>query len=123
MAKVGSVTAAQNLDRSITVRRVVGTPNELGEIVGGTKQDVLTVRAARQDVSDGEKFAAGGVGGFLTARFIVRSTARTRGIKPTDTLAHDGRVWNLKGIKERDEGRRRFVELTAVVNVDGQNDG
>lgn len=117
------MTTAQNLDRFITIRRVVGTPNELGEIVGGTEQDVLTVRAARQDVSDGEKFAAGGVGGFLTTRFIIRSTVRTRGIRPSDTVAHDGRVWNLKGIKERDEGRRRFLELTAVVNVDGQNDG
>jgi len=113
------MTTAQNLDRSITIRRVVGTPNELGEIVGGTEQDVLTARASRQDVSDGEKFAAGGIGGYLTARFIVRSTARTRGIRPSDKIRHDGKTWNLKGIKERDEGRRRFLELTATVNADG----
>lgn len=113
------MTTAQDLDRFITIRRVVGTPNELGEIVGGTEQPIFTVRARRQDVSDGEKFAAGGVGGFLTARFIVRSTMKTRSIRPSDKLDHDGRRWNLKGIKERDEGRRRFLELTATVNTDG----
>lgn len=114
------MTTAQDLDRRITITRYVdGGPNEIGEIVDGEWQDRFTVWAKREDVSDGERFAAGGIGGFLTARFIVRSSENTRSILPSDMIRHEGREWNLQGMKERDEGRRRFLELTASVDADG----
>jgi head-tail adaptor len=114
------MTAAQDLDRSISIRRTVGgTPNGLNEIVGGAEQTAFTVRASRRDVSDGERFAAGADGSFLQARFVVRSTVKTRSIQPSDRLLHGGRIWNVKGLKERDEGRRRFLEITATVDADG----
>ncbi len=111
------MTTAQDLDRSISIQRYEGVPNEFNEIVDPDWRTVFRVRAKRVDVSDGEKFAAGGIGGFLTARFIIRSTMLTRTISPYDQIEHEGRIWNLSGVKERDEGRHRFLELTASVGT------
>lgn len=111
------MTTAQDLDRSITIERLSGERNEIGEVITGWRP-ILTVRAKRRDVADGERFAAGGIGGFLTARFTVRSTQNTRAIRSSDEIVHEGRRWNLVGIKELDEGRHHFLELTANVSVD-----
>lgn len=117
-----------NLDRRITITRYAnGQPNEIGEIVDGEWQDRFTVWAKREDVSDGEKFAAGGIGSFLSARFIVRSSPDTRSILPSDMIRHEGRDWNIVGMKEaayvgrtqQKLGRRRFLEITARVDADG----
>lgn len=111
------MTSAQDLDRSITIQRHVTQPNEFNEPVGQWV-DLLTVRASRRDASDGERFAAGQVGAFLQTRFVVRSTVHTRSVQPSDRIRHDGRIWNLLGAKERDEGRRRFLEFTASTDAD-----
>lgn len=108
---------AGKLDRKITIQRFTSEPNALNEMVE-TWADFFTCRAMRRDVSDGEKFAAGQVGSSLRSRFTVRSSSETRTVTPVDRLVHDGATWSIKGVKEADEGRRRFVEITAVRDAD-----
>lgn len=108
---------AQELDRTISVERkgVEVGRNSMNEPVYETV--IIKYRAKRTDVSDGEKFQAGGPGGILTSRFIVRSSSRSRTIVPSDDLIHEGQRWNILGIKETLDGRRRFIEITANVEV------
>lgn len=114
---------AGNLDRRITFQRATFVPNELNEPVE-TWAPIGTFWARRRDVSDGEKEAAGQVGSTLMSRFTMRNSATMRGIKPTDRILHDGAVWNIQGIKEADEGRLRFIEITAIRDADhGEDDG
>lgn len=111
---------AQDLDRRITLQRASSVNNEFNEPVQ-TWTDLATVWARRRDASDRqvvEVFAAGQVGSFLISRFTVRSNDASRDFKPIDRVLHDGEVWNIKGIKEADEGRRRFLEITAVRDGD-----
>lgn len=108
---------AGKLDRRITIERAIGDRNEFNEVVQADWQPLMTLWAARVDVSDGEKFAAGGIGGFLAARFTVRHSTHTAGIRYSDRLLHDGRNWNIVGLKEAREGRRQFIEITATVSA------
>lgn len=108
------MTTAQELDRFITIVKldVETGRNEMNEPIYGT--ETTTYRAKRSDVSDGEKFQAGGVGGFLSARFIIRSSIRSRAINASDELHHANQKWNIVGIKETQDGRNRFLEISAT---------
>ncbi len=108
---------AGDLDRRITFQRAAETSNELNEPIE-TWTDLVTVWARRRDASDGEKVGAGQVGSTLMSRFVVRSSEITRDVIPTDRIQHDGRLWNIQGIKEVDAGRRRFLEITAIMDAD-----
>ncbi|RVG20291.1 phage head closure protein [Sinorhizobium meliloti] len=108
---------AQELDHRITIQRATVVYDEFNSPVE-TWSDLATVWARRRDVSDGEKVAAGQVGATLMSRFTVRSTTTTRDMKPTDRLNYDGAIWNIHGLKEADEGRNRFIEITAIRDAD-----
>ncbi|MCK8780557.1 head-tail adaptor protein [Rhizobium sp. NTR19] len=111
---------AQELDRRITVERVTSVPNDFNEPVE-TWAEVATLWARRRDASDTHKIeymAAGQVGSFTVARFTVRSSSVTRTITPVDRIVHEGKVWEIRGVKEADEGRRRFIEITALKDAD-----
>ncbi len=113
------MTVANNLDRTVTITRpgsVIGQ-NEFNEDVFGPDVE-FTVSASRQDVADGERMAAGSLGGFRMTRFVVRHTQRTAGIVPSDGLRHEGKAYNIIGTKETQDGRRRFIEITASVDTD-----
>jgi SPP1 family predicted phage head-tail adaptor len=117
------MTSAQDLDRSITIERSQDVANAFNELIP-TWLPVLKVRAKRRDISDGEKDAAGQIGATLMTRFVVRSSSNTRVVLPTDRISHDGLIWNIKGIKQADEGRNRFLEITAIASVNhGETDG
>lgn len=112
--------SAGDLDRSITIQRFTSTPNEFNEPVE-TWMDFKTVRSMRRDVSDRQRIemtAAGQVGAFLASRFTIRSSTETRTVKPTDRILHEGSTWSIHGVKEADEGRFRFIEITAVKDAD-----
>lgn len=111
------MTTAQELDRSITVERSMETENEFNEPVV-TWSVFVKVRAKRRDASDGEKVSAGQLGATLMSRFVIRSSVTTRKVLPTDRIRHDDRIWNILGIKQADEGRNRFLEITAITSVD-----
>lgn len=111
------MTTAQELNRRITIQRATTVPDEFNEPVQ-TWTDLATLWAARRDVSDGEKFAAGQVGSSLQSRFVVRHSSVSKTITPVDRIAYDGATWNIMGIKETQDGRRRFLEITAARDAD-----
>jgi SPP1 family predicted phage head-tail adaptor len=111
------MTTAGDLVRKVTIQRATSVPNELNEPVE-TWTDFISYRAQRKDVSDGEKFAAGTVGSSLRSRFVIRSTADSRTVTPLDRLVHDGDIWNIDGVKQSDQGRDRFIEITAVCRAE-----
>ncbi len=102
------------LDRRITIRRATTTNGPLGTTE--TWVDLGTVWAARKDVSDGEKAAAGTVMSTLAARFTVRSNAITRGVRPSDVIVEGRLQFEIVGIKEL--GRRDYLEITAQARLD-----
>ncbi|WP_288430207.1 phage head closure protein [uncultured Agrobacterium sp.] len=108
---------AGDLDRRITFQRSQETSNEMNEPVENWS-DLMTVWARRRDVSDSEKDAAGQVGGSLMSRFVVRSSEQAKAVLLTDRIFHDDKSWNIRGIKQADEGRNRFLEITAVARID-----
>ncbi|GLQ36748.1 hypothetical protein GCM10007908_03680 [Rhizobium albus] len=109
--------AAPVLDRRITIQRATTAPDAFNEPVQ-TWTDLKTLSAARRDVSDGEKFAAGQVGASLQSRFVIRHSSISKTITPVDRLSHEGAIWNIMGIKETQDGRRRFLEITAARDAD-----
>lgn len=111
------MTKASDLDRKVTFQRFTSVPNEFNEPVE-MWADYFTCRAMRRDVSDSEKFAAGQVGSSLRSRFVVRSSSETRTVTPVDRLVHEGSTWSIHGVKEANEGRHRFIEITAVKDSD-----
>jgi head-tail adaptor len=74
------------------------------------------VWAGRSDVSDGEKNRTGAVEASAMSRFIVRSSAFTRGITPKDRMTCDGFDWNITGIKQI--GRKDRLEISATARAD-----
>lgn len=106
-----------NLDRRLTVVQQIQT----GTTPLGTPiiEDVpTTIWTAKNDVSDGERFAAGQVGSHVMTRFVVRWNDFTRSIRPVDDLLFERRSYNILGIKETQDGRRRFLEITANADLD-----
>lgn len=112
------MVTAQRLDRRITIRRQTEGGRDEWNLPTPGEVIEFTVWAARQDASDGERMAAGSVGGYRMTRFIVRHSERAAGILPSDTLIHEGREYNIIGIKEAQGGRRRFIEITTSVDTD-----
>jgi SPP1 family predicted phage head-tail adaptor len=104
--------SAGELDRKVVIQRATSTPNAYNE-PELSWSDHLSVWAKRTDVSDGEKFAAGQVGSFLMTRFVIRSSEAARGIRASDRLSHEGKTYNIHGIKETQDGRFKFLEITA----------
>lgn len=105
---------AGKLDRRITIRRKTVTNGPLGATE--TWATLGTIWAARKDVSDGEKAAAGTVMSTVAARFTVRSTDMTRGLRPADTITEGRLTFDIVGIKEL--GRRDYLEITAQARLD-----
>ncbi|WP_404861860.1 phage head closure protein [Georhizobium sp. MAB10] len=113
------MTTAQELDRRITLQAdgVEIGRDAVNEPIYGDPVN-LTVWASRRDVSDGERAAAGQVGATLQSRFVVRSSTATRAVTPIYRLIHEGATWNISGVKETQDGRRRFIEITATKDAD-----
>lgn len=112
-----SKRGAGSLDRRITIQRATTTTNAFNEPVPAFA-DLCTVWAARRDVSDGEKLAAGGIGAALATRFTVRSSIETRTVTAKDRIVHEGATWQITGSKEADLGRQRYIEISATKDSD-----
>lgn len=106
-----------NLDRRITIQRATASANSLNEPVESWT-DLATVYAMRRDVSDGEKLAGGQVGSMLLCRFTVRSSVTMRTVTPVDRIVHEGAIWAIQGVKEANQGRYQFIEITAAKDGD-----
>lgn len=103
------------LDRRIQFLRAVLVDDGFSEVEVWQDHGTL-VFAARRDVSDIEKFAAGTVQATLDTRFIVRSSTFTRDISPSDRLTCEGLEFNIIGIKQI-EGRMSFLEISCKARV------
>lgn len=113
---------AGELDRLIHIQRASVTTNAFNEAVE-TFADLFSTWARKDDVSDGERIAAGQLGSSLVSRFKVRSSNNTRSITPQDRIRYGGtaaapHVWNIHGVKETRDGRRRYLEITAARDAD-----
>jgi len=108
---------SKDLDRKVTIQRSTETTNDFNEPILSWA-DFITVRAMRRDVSDAEKFSAGQLGSILQARFVIRSSTDARTVTAKDRLIHEGATFNILGVKEANEGRRRFIEITAAKDSD-----
>jgi SPP1 family predicted phage head-tail adaptor len=76
------------------------------------------VWAIKKDVSDGERWRAHEVASHVTTRFMIRYSGFIRGISPADRLDCDGLSYDIAGVKEWSEGRRRWIEFTAAARND-----
>lgn len=105
--------SAGALDRRIRLLQFVpGVENAYGEPAEPKWEPLGPHFASKQDISDGERVTAQGVGMKITTRFEVRSSTLTRSLKPQDRVEHDGRLYDIVGIK--DAGRRDIIELTCA---------
>ena len=107
---------AGRLNRRITVLRATTAPGELNQPVR-TWSDLATLWARREDVSDAELVAAGALGAALGARFTVRRSSVSETITPKDRLRHDGKVWDIKAVREKRDAPLAFLEIRAAREV------
>lgn len=107
--------AAGTLDRRLQFQRFTAVDDGL-QMVEAWADHGSPIWAARKDVSDGERAAAGWIEATSVARFTVRSSSFTRGLSPKDRLITDGREYHIQGIKEL--GRKDWLEITAIARVD-----
>lgn len=107
------MTTGSDLDRRITIERyvVVGDDGFGNEIVEW--QTLAIVAASRHDVSDSERAAYGGIVSNTIRRFVIRAIGPQSSVSAVDQLRYDDMVWNILGVKETRDGRKRFLEITA----------
>lgn len=87
--------------------------NGFNEVIG-VWVDLCAAWAARSDLGEVEKLAAGFEGATLTARFTLRSNTKSRGITPGDRLLVGAAIGNIKAVLSSDVGRARSIVITAV---------
>lgn len=99
--------------RRITIRRVAA---ERPDGFGGTLQefdDLATVSAEVETISDGERWRALQVAATVTHRFRIRWGV---GVTILDRVRFEGREFEISGVKELD--RRAGQEITAVARAE-----
>ncbi|MBL3571793.1 hypothetical protein BV509_12280 [Rhodovulum sulfidophilum] len=103
------------LDRRVTFERQGAGRNALNEPTGDWAE-IATLWAARTDLSDTERAAAGQIGAVRAARFTLRRSALAEGpaltLGPADRLWAEGLIWNITGVTERG----RWIDVSAVSN-------
>jgi SPP1 family predicted phage head-tail adaptor len=104
------------LDRRVQFHRATLTDNGFGQAETWAPLGE-PVWAARQDVSDGERWRAGEIAAHITTRWTVRWSPFTAALTPRDRLTCDGLSYDISGIKETG-GRRAFLEITAAARAD-----
>lgn len=112
------------LDRRVQFRRAsvvsdgLGTRLEWNAANPAADNLGAPVKAHKSDISDGERWRASEVQASVTTRFLVRRGTLTSTITPKDRLVCEGLVFDIHGIKEPADGRRRWIEITASARND-----
>lgn len=107
-----------SLDRRITIsRESEQSRNAMNEPVT-IWSDLATVSARKRDFSDGEAREAGQISSHLSSRFVIRNAGLAATVNPKDRIIYGGSIWNILGVRETNEGRNRFLEVTAVRGTD-----
>lgn len=99
------------LDRKVVFLEGSAAKNGLGEKKRDVWQELFSVPAGFEPVSDSERWQAGAVEQKADARFAVGYTARTAAITGENRLRFEGSDWQISGVKVI--GRRRWLEFTA----------
>ncbi|ANB35968.1 head-tail adaptor [Rhodovulum sulfidophilum] len=103
------------LDRRVTFERQGQGRNALNEPTGAWAE-IATLWAARADLAETERAAAGQIGAVRAARFTLRRSALAEGpartLSAADRLRDEGMIWNITGVTERG----RWVDVSAVSN-------
>lgn len=107
---------ARKFDRRIIIERYTETQDEFGGDVKGW-QVLISVSAARTDVNDSERLSSNQINSTLVTRFLVRHSVTASTINPKDRISFDG-LWDILGVKEAREGRKRYIEITAALRSD-----
>ncbi|MCM2506068.1 phage head closure protein [Aureimonas altamirensis] len=105
----------KNRDRRISIQRFNETTNAFNEVVK-TWGTLATVWASKEDIKDGERFAAGQVSASITTRFQIRYSQTVSSVSPLDRVEFENRVYEIVGVKEI--GRREGLEITAAARAD-----
>jgi SPP1 family predicted phage head-tail adaptor len=108
--------AAGKMDRRITIQRVSVTQDEYNNDVEAW-EDVCTVWASYEPLSDGERLRAGERAAEASARFQIRHSLQVADVSARDRLIFGGAVYQVTHVKE--VGRRKGLELTVVSRADG----
>ncbi|WP_275789790.1 phage head closure protein [Pararhizobium gei] len=106
------MTTGSDLDRRITIERYT----EVDDGHGGVDliwAELAIVAASRHDVSDSERVAYGGIVSNTIRRFVIRAIGPQSSVSAVDQLRYDDMIWNILGVKETRDGRKRFLEITA----------
>ncbi|MEM9578253.1 MAG: head-tail adaptor protein [Pseudomonadota bacterium] len=110
------VLNAGSLNRRIQIKRFTQTGVDgFGGVTGAWEDHGLPLFARRRDVSDAERKVAASWDNNLVVRFVIRSTGFSQSIKRTDMLVHEGRPYNIDGIKEV-PNQQGFLEITAMTS-------
>lgn len=110
---------AGDLDRLISVERANPGQDATGGVTAGGFSLVGVVWAKRQDLSASEAFKADEKAATRISLFKVYSSSVTRGVTPKDRINDHGDIYEITGIKETNDGRNRYLELTAILRNDG----
>lgn len=102
------------LDRRVQFQRAGLVDDGFSEIPAFASHGA-PVWAAKQDISDGERFRGGETVAMITTRFRIRSSAFARGLTTKDRLVCDAVTYDIVGIKEI--GRLDHLEITAAARL------
>tara|TARA_R110002072_G_scaffold109603_3_gene237063 strand:- start:1339 stop:1674 length:336 start_codon:yes stop_codon:yes gene_type:complete len=111
------MTNAFQLDRRVQFCRSELVDDEFSQVEVWADYGT-PVSAGKQEISDAERFAGGQVQATISTRFTVRWSTFTRDLTPKDCLICEGRDYNIIGIKETPDSRRRMLEITAMARAD-----
>lgn len=111
------MTTGSDLDRRVTIERfsVIGDDGYGGQISDWAA--LATVAASRHDVSDSERFAYGGIISDTLRRFTIRANGPQASVTGADRLQYENKVWDIIGVKETRDGRKRFLEVTVKAGI------
>lgn len=106
---------AGDLDRRVIIQRAATTTDDYNEPVQEW-QTLVSVRAAKLEISDGERFRAGEVYSDKAVRFKVRWQKALERLDTSDRVIFEDRVYDIVAVKEI--GRRDGIEITATARAE-----
>ncbi|GAB5433929.1 MAG: hypothetical protein EpisKO_32990 [Epibacterium sp.] len=101
----------RRLDRQVTIFERVTEKSATGNTRATGLNELLTVQASYEPLTDGERWRAGAIEQKADARFLLRYSARAAAVIGDNFLRFEGADWEITGTKEI--GRRKWIEITA----------
>lgn len=103
------------MDRRVTLQRKSETDDGLSTVVNSWTT-LATVWAKLMPLTSAERFAAGEVGAYNRATFMIRRDSAWDDLSAKDRLTYGGAVHDILGVREH---QRRFFMVDTAVRGDG----